>query len=157
MKEALQEPFSITKGDANCSEQDGLNASTDFGMIFEYHVPVGVGLVILPGHTFSAYLYGDDTAEMPATTLVKVVLLDSAKQDARCILGPVMYQSLKEFQDRDKIAAFNVAEPVKVYEQQYIQILTAGADATGSGGVDVTGGTKESYFEMAISRVRQPL
>ena len=44
-----------------------------------------------------------------------------------------------------------------VYEQQYIQILTAGADATGSGGVDVTGGTNESYFEMAISRVRQPL
>jgi len=157
MKEALQEPFSITKGDANCSEQDGLNATTDFGMIFEYHVPVGVGLVILPGHTFSAYLYGDDSAEMPATTLVKVVLLDSAKQDARCILGPVMYQSLKEFQDRDKIAAFNVAEPVKVYEQQYIQILTAGADAAGSGGVDVTGGTNESYFEMAISRVRQPL
>lgn len=157
MNQALQEPFSITKGDADCSEQDGLNASTDFGMIFEYHVPVGVGLVILPGHTLSMYLYGDDSAEMPATTRVKVLVKDSAKQDERCILGPILYQSLKEFQDRDKIASFNVPEPVKIYEQQYITIETSGADATGTGGVDVTGGTKESYFEMAISRVRQPL
>ncbi len=155
--EVLQEPFSLTKGDADVSEQDGLNASSEYGMIFEYHVPTGIGLVILPGHTFAIYLYGDDSAEMPATTLVKVLLKDSSKQDAKTIIGPVLYAKLKEFVDRDKIARFNVSEPVKVYEKQYITIEAAGADATGTGGVDVTGGTNESYFEAAISRVRQPL
>ena len=154
---AIQEPFSLTKGDADVSEQDGLDASTDYGMIFEYHVPTGIGLIILPGHTFGLYLYGDDSAEMPATTLVEVLVKDSSKQDAKTILGPVLYEKLKEFVDRDKIARFSVAESVKVYEKQYITIEAAGADATGTGGVDVTGGTKESYFEAAISRVRQPL
>ena len=159
-REPKQEPFSLTKGDAGVTEQDGLDAAalaTEFGKIFEYHVPVGLGLIILAGHTFSLYLYGDDSAEMPATTLVKVKVLDASKQDEKTILGPVMYATLKEFTDRDKIARFNLPEPVKVYENQYLIIEVAGADATGTGGVDVTGGTNESYFEAAISRVRQPL
>ena len=158
--EVLQEPFTLTQGDSDVTGTDGLDATalaTKYGIIWEYHVPTGIGLIILPGHTFAVYLYGDDSAEMPATSLVKVSVLDSSKQDKRTILGPVLYQTLKEFTDRDKLARFNVVAPVKVYEKQYIQIEEAGADATGTGGVDVTGGTNESYFEMAISRVRQPL
>jgi hypothetical protein len=152
-----QEPFSITKGDSDVTSQDGLNASNEYGMIWEYHVPVGLGLIILAGHTFSLYLHGDDNAEMPDTTMVKVVVLDASKQDEKTILGPVMYKTLKEFQDRDKVARFSCPEPVKVYENQYLQVQTAGADATGTGGVDQTGGSSDSYFEAAISRVRQPL
>jgi len=155
--EARQEPFSLTKGEAGITQQDGLNASTDYGMIFEWQVPTGIGLIILPGHTFAMYLQGDDAAEMPATTLVKVLHKDSSKQDATTVLGPVLYQNLKEFTDRNKIAHFNISAPIKVYEKQYISVETAGADATGTGGVDVTGGAKESYFEAKISRVRQPL
>lgn len=155
--EVLQEAFTLTQGDSDVTATDGLNASTAYGVIYEYHVPTGIGLIILPGHTFSLYLYADDSAEMPATSLIKVSVLDASKQDKKTILGPVLYQSLKEFTDRDKLARFNVTAPVKVYEKQYIQIEEAGADATGSGGVDVTGGTNESYFEMTISRVRQPL
>lgn len=155
--EVLQEPFSLTKGDSDVTEQDGLNASTEYGRIFEYHVPTGIGLIITPGHTFSLYLEGDDAVEMPATTLVKVIAKDSSKQDAKTIIGPILYEKLKEFVDRDKIARFNVSEPVKLYEKQYLVIETAGADVAATGGVDVTGGANESYFEAAISRVRQPL
>ena len=157
MVEVLQEPFTLTKGDSDVTSTDGLNASTAYGVIWSYHVPTGIGLIILPGHTFSVYLEGDDDAEMPATTLIKVYVLDASKQDSRCVLGPVLYQSLKEFTDRDKLARFNVSAPVKVYEKQYIEIEAAGADVAGTGGVDQTGGSSDSYFEMAISRVRQPL
>lgn len=155
--EPKQEPFSLTKGDAAITSTDGLNASTQFGVIWEYHVPVGLGLIILAGHTLAMYLHGDDDAEMPDTTLVKVVVLDASRQDERTILGPVMYKNLKEFTDRDKLARFNIPEPVKVYENQYVQVQTAGADVATSGGVDQTGGSSDSYFEAAISRVRQPL
>jgi len=93
---------------------------------------------------------------MPATTLIKVVTRDSSKQDEKTILGPIMYQSLKEFTDRDKIARFNLSETIKVYEQQYVAIRSVGADATGTGGVDQTGASSDSYFEMLISRVIIP-
>lgn len=155
--EVLQEQFTLTKGDSDVTSSDGPNASTSYGIIYSYHVPTGIGLIILPGHTFSLYLEGDDDAEMPATTMVKVSVLDSSKQDKRTILGPVMYQTLKEFTDRDKLARFNVVAPVKVYEKQYIEVETAGADAATTGGVDQTGASSDSYFEMSIARVRQPL
>jgi len=156
-REAQQEPFSLTKADSNVTSTDGLNASTEWGTIWSYHVPVGIGLIILAGHTLAIYLEGDDDDEMPDTTLVKAVVKDASKQDAKTILGPVMYKTLKEFTDRDKIARFNIPEPVKVYENQYVEVLTSGADVAGTGGVDQTGGSSDSYFEMAISRVRQPL
>lgn len=155
--EPQQEPFSLTKGDSAVTSTDGLDATTSYGVIYSYHVPVGIGLIILAGHTFSLYLEGDDDAEMPATTMVKVVVMDASKQDEKAILGPIMYASLKEFQDRDKVARFNVPEPVKVYENQYLEVHSSGADAAATGGVDQTGGSSDSYFEAAISRVRQPL
>ena len=156
-REVKHEAFTLTKGDSGVTSQDGLDASTEWGKIWEYHIPVGIGLYILPGHTFSCYLHGDDNAQMPATTRVRVLLKDSAQQDVKTILGPVLYQTLKEFVDRDKIARFNVSEPIKVFEQQYIVVETSGADVATTGGVDQTGGASDSYFEMAISRVRLPL
>lgn len=157
VKTAIQEPFSLTKGETGVTSQDGLTASSEFGMIYSYQVPIGQGLIILPGHTFSLYLEGADNSEMPATTRVKVVVKDSAKQEEKAILGPTMYQTLKEFQDRDKIARFNTPGAVKVYERQYLEVWTAGADAAGTGGVDQTGMSSDTYFNAEISRVRQPL
>lgn len=156
MTEPIREPFALTKGESGVTGTDGA-ADTTWSVIWEYQVPTGIGLVIMPGHTFGLYLYADDSAEMPATTLVKIVVLDSSKQDSKTILGPILYKSLQEFVDRDKLARFNVNSPVKIYEKMFIQIQTSGADATGSGGVDVTGGSLESYFEAEIERVRQPL
>ena len=156
-REALIEPFSLTKADSNVTSSDGVVASTAYCTIYSYQVPTGLGHIILPGHTIGMYLEGTDDAEMPATTLIKVSVQDAAQSDKKTILGPIMYASLKEFQDADKIAKFNVPEPVKVYEKQYIIIESAGADATGTGGCDQTGASSDCYFEAKISRVREPL
>ena len=51
------------------------------------------------------------------------------------------------------MARFNIKEAVKLYEGQQLVIQ---ANDVGNG-VDVTGGAVESYFDLAISRVRQPL
>jgi hypothetical protein len=153
MGNAIQEPYALTNGDGDVTGQDGVVASTDFCLIWSYHVSTGIGLVLLPGHTFSLYIAGTDTFEMPATTRVKILLWDSSKQDSKTVLGPILYQSLKEFTDRDKIARFNITAPVKVYEKQYLEIWTAGADVATTGGVVVA----TSYFDAEISRVRSPL
>lgn len=155
--EVKQEPFCLTKADSGITSSDGPDASsTEWGDIWSYQVPTGIGVLILPGHTLSVYLEGDDDAEMPATTRIKVVQRDSSQQDEKTLMGPLLYASLKEFTDRDKIQRFN-AGPFRVYEKQYLVIEVQGADATGTGGVDQTGGSSDSYFEMNISRVRQPL
>lgn len=152
--EPMQEAFALTKGDSSVTSADGGTSASVYQDIWSYQVPVGIGHIILPGHTLGMYLYTNNSAEAVATHLVKVVVRDASKQDEKAILGPIMYATLKELVDRDKIARFNVASPVKVYERQYIVI-----QATGDGTyyIDVTGGTNESYFEMMISRVRQPL
>ena len=157
MAEPKHEPFALTKGDADVVSQDGLNASTDFGWIWRYRVPSGIGLIILPGHTVAVYLHGDDNVEMPATTRLQISVKDTAMAEAKPVLLPTLYQSAKEFTDRDRICRLNVTEPVKVYERQYLVIESAGADVAGTGGVDQTGGARDSYFEMNISRVRMPL
>ena len=152
MVEALQEPFTLTQADAAITATDGLH-STAYGTIYSYLVPVGIGHIILPGHTISMYLYGDDASEMPNTTLVRVLLQDASAQDRKAIMGPILYASLRNFTDRDQMARFSVPEPVKVFERQYIIVEMAGQDVAGTAGQTATG----SYFEMHISRVRQPL
>ena len=152
--DVIQEAFTLTKGDSDVTSADGATSATTYTDIWLYHVPVGLGLIILPGHTFSVYLEDTNDAEMGATVLLKVSVLDSSKQDRKTILGPVQYITLKEFVDRDKMARFNINAPVKLYERQYLAIEATG---NGSYGVDQTGSSSDSYFEMAIQRVRQPL
>lgn len=155
MVEALQEPYTITRGDSDVTETDsGQTSASVYGTIWSYHVPTGLGLIILPGHTFACYLYDTENAEAPNTNLIKIVLLDSSKQDEKAIAGPFMYAVCKTFDDRDKMFRLNVASPVKVYEKQYIEIKVTG---DGSYSVDALSGPAYCYFELAIARVRQPL
>lgn len=150
MPEVMQEPFTLTNGDADVTAVNGGTSATVFYDAWVYHVPTGIGLILLPGHTFSLYDYDDSGAEASATVLVKVSVMDSSKQDRKTILGPVLYQSVKEFTDRDKMARLNLPAPVKVYEKQYVVV-----EVTGDGAQYAV--VASSYFELAISRVRQPL
>jgi len=156
MPEALQEPFTLTKGDAAVAQADGITPA-GWADIFTYTVPVGIGHIILPGHTLACVLWGTDNANMPPTTLVRVTIQDASMQDRKAILGPILYASCQNFTDRDQMLRFNVPEPVKVYERQFIIIESSGLDVTGTV-LDVTGAAaSESYFELAMTRVRQPL
>ncbi len=159
MPEAIQEPFTLTKGDAAVTSADGLDgaAAIIYSDIWTYLVPVGIGHIILPGHTLAIYLRGDDDVEMPITTQLRLVLQDASAQDRKAIAGPILYASVRNFTDRDQMFRLNVPEPIKVYERQSIIIEELGPDVATTGGVDQTGGTIDSYFELTITRVRQPL
>ena len=156
--EVLQEPFVITKGDPNVKSLDGIAQQDVFGTIWIYQVPVGIGLLILPGHTFACYLLGADGKEMPSDTRIKITYADSARAEEKTALYPTLYASARSFDDRDKILRLNVAEPIRIYEQQFLKIHVAGLDTAGTGAVrQAVPGVGESYFELTVSRVRQPL
>ncbi len=159
MPEALQEPFTLTKGDAAVTSADGLIAAVAiiYSDIYTYLVPVGIGHIILPGHTLGMWLEGTDDAEMPLTTQLKLTLMDASGQDRKAIAGPFLYAQVRNLTDRDQMFRLNVPEPVKVYERQSIIIEELGPDATGTGGVDQTGASRDSIFLLSMSRVRQPL
>lgn len=156
MVEPIQEAFAITQADSDITSADGLASSTQFNTIWSYLVPSGTGLIILPGHTFKCYLWGYVSgAEMVATTQLRISMKDTSNQDRKGIVDAFLYAVCKEFSDRDKIMRLNVPKTIKVYEKQYL-IIEATGDGTNY--VDLTdGGGNVSYFELAISRVRQPL
>lgn len=158
MPEALQEPFTLTKGDGNVTSTNGPGVAGVWGTIWSYLVPVGIGHIILPGHTLA--INGESTAaNMPNTSQIRVLVQDASQQDRKAILGPILYASLQNFTDRDQMARFNVPEPVKVYERQYIIIEWMGIEAGANPLLQTAGGGTygESFFELAMSRVRQPL
>jgi len=149
--EVMQEPFDLTAGTAGVV---GTNTAANvLGDLWVYTVPVGVGHIILPGHTISMFLQDLGAAESVPDSIVKILVRDAMSQDEKTIYGPALYQTVKEFQDRDLIARFNIKEAVKLYEGQ--QLVIQANDV--ASGIDVTGGAVESYFDLAISRVRQPL
>lgn len=159
MVEPLRETFTLTKGDAAVTSADGLvgAAATIFSDVYTYLVPVGIGHIILPGHTLAIYGEGVDDDEMPLTTQFRVVIQDASQQDRKAIAGPILYASLRNFTDRDQMFRFNVPEPVKVYERQSIIIEELGPDLLGTGQFYQTGASSDSYFELTMLRVRQPL
>ena len=149
--EALQEPFDLTQGTTGVvGTNTAANVLED---LWVYTVPVGVGHIILPGHTISIFMQDLGAAESAPDSMVKILIRDAMSQDEKTIYGPTLYQTVKDFQDRDLMARFNIKESVKLYEGQ--QLVIQANDV--ASGVDVTGGASESYFDLAISRVRQPL
>jgi hypothetical protein len=142
----LDEPFDLTDQDANITKANATAAT--WSDLYKYQVPVGVGHVLQAGHTFSIYLMNTSSTVNAATDLVKIEVRDSSEQDKRTVYGPAIYQRVQEFQDRNKIARLNVSAPVPVLERQWIVVMVKGATAPG---------TANSYFDLAINRVRQPL
>ncbi len=88
------------------------------------------------------------TTESAATSLVKIEVRDSSEQDKRAVYGPAIYQRVKEFQDRNKLARLNVSAPVPVLERQWIVVMIKATTAPT---------TVNSYFDLAINRVRRAL
>ena len=151
MNNVVEESIDITQGDANCT---GANtAALTWGDLWSYRVPVGIGHVLMPAHTFSCYLQSLTTgAEVESNALVKIVMRDSASQEEKPILTETLYKTLKEFQDVNLKARLNLKEPLKIVEEQYIVIR-----AKTLNGVDVTGGAVESYFDLEAIRIREAL
>ena len=120
MPEALQEPFTLTKGDGNVTAVNGVaNLWSD---IWSYRVPNGVGIVLQAADIISMYL--DDGAEIGRyTSYVRIEVRDPSQESTRLIFGPAIYDRVREFQDRNTVARIGVPEPVKVYARQFIVFM----------------------------------
>lgn len=140
-------PFHISRLDGNITEIDGV-AATWTG-IWTYEVPLGTGIILQAGDTIAAYLEDTSPAQVGNyDCYVKVEVQDPSGLSVLQIFGPSLYNQVKEFSDRNKLARLNVSEPVKVYPRQKIVISVKDAVA-----IDAS----DSYFDLFTSKVGIPL
>lgn len=149
VEEVKMAPFHITDADGNIT--DGSDGTTGvWGDVWKYQVPQGTGIILQAGDQFSLRLNDDATPTECGRydCYVKLVVRDPSEQDEKLILGPCLYNKLREFQDRNTVAKLQLAGPVKVYPRQWIAIA-----AKDVGTIDVS----ECYFDLLTSKVSVPL
>lgn len=153
MPEIIEQPYTMYQDDPVLSVADGV-AST-WSDIWKFQCPIGVSLIIKPEHTLSLYLAIAGPAEVAVaagtwdTCAVRVEKRDSSGSDVQVICGPRIYRAFRQFDDRNRLAHFNVpAEGVIISEREYFVIL-AYDDGTISEAV--------CYFEARIAKVRKAL
>lgn len=148
-KAAVLAPFFITDSDGNITDgSDGTNVV--WGDVWKYQVPQGTGIVLQAGDQFSCFL-SDDTVPTEVgryDCYVKIEIRDPSEQDNQLAFGPALYNRIREFQDRNKIARLGIGKPIKVYPRQWIVIA-----AKDVGTIDVS----ECYFSLLTSKVAVPL
>lgn len=117
-----------------------------WGDIWKYQVPTGQAHILKPKHTFSAYL--DDTSgEISAGKgRIKIEIRDPSEQDAMTVFGPALYESVKEFADRDKMATLEVQKEVLVEERFFIVIIVYSDETTDE---------SDCYFNLETIRIRK--
>lgn len=146
MGRPVEEVYSLTNAATGITEADGVAAK--WSDIWAYQVPTGLAHVLLPQHTFSIYLE-DGSAEVGGGTCqVRLVIRDTSEMDEKAFFPPALYVTVKEFQDKDKVAKLNVRESVQVLEKMYITV-----QAKDDGTIDAS----DSYFELQTLRVRNSL
>lgn len=142
-------PFHITDADGNIT--DGSDGTTGvWGDVWKYQIPQGTGIILQAGDQLSIYLADDATPTEVGRydCYVKLEVRDPAEQDITLVLGPALYNGLREFQNRNTITRLGNPEPVKVYPRQWIVIA-----AKDVGTIDVS----ECYFDLLTSKVAVPL
>lgn len=141
-------PYHITNGDQAITPADGVAAT--WSDIWKFRVPQNVGIVISPGDTFACYLDDASPAEcaQDGTCRVRVEVRDASEQHRETVMGDVIYNKLREFQDRDKIFKFTSPQPVKVHERQWIVIMVKD---------DAIVDESDSYFDMLVTRIAESL
>lgn len=148
MPKIVEEAFDLNQEDTNVTQAD--TTSGEWGDLFLYQVPTGHSHVLKKEHTFSAYLKDTNGTELTAPQLVRLEVRDSTQMDRKTIYGPTIYATVKEFQDRDKMATLNVPGEIYVREKMYIAIVVK---SSGTYGAD----KDTSYFDLNINRIRQTL
>ena len=146
----VSEPFTLEQIDTTLipsgNRSDGTaNAWT---AIWKFQVPAGQGMVLSREDMLAFYLE-DASAEVGNNDcLVRISVRDTAESDSRVIYGPRNYVTVKEFQDRRKVARLGIPVPVKVYEEQWIVI-----EVKDNGAIDES----DSQFMLEMPRTRQGL
>ena len=147
-----EEKFEINQNSTGITEVDGLGATWE-GNIWDFKVPLNTWIKLRPSDIFSCYLVGDDAAQMPAATQVRVVRRDVANEDTKPILSACLYQRVKDFTDKDKMKHLTIDREIEVGPDEHIVVMVNGADAAGTGDTDASA----SNFKLQTTRRRKAL
>lgn len=148
MPRVIEEAFDLTQESPDVTQAD--TTVNEWGDLFLYQVPTGTSHVLKPEHTFSAYLKDTNGTVLTDNQQVKIEVRDSTQSDSKTVFGPTIYKTVQDFTDRNKKAKLQVQAPVYLREKMYIAIMVKSVDSYGCDKDD-------SYFNLAINRVRQSL
>ena len=146
----VTEPFTLEQIDTTlipaANRSDG--TANTWIKIWKFQIPAGMGFSVVSGGQISMYLE-DASAEVGVNTCrVRITLSDTSEGDNRPIWGPQPYVNVKEFQDRRKVARFQLSEPISIYEEQFFNI-----EVDDDGVIDES----DSRFMIEMYRTRQGL
>jgi len=146
-----EESWDLTSGDTAAipaaNRADG--TANKWSDIWKYQVPTGQSHLLRPEYYIA--MHGMDTSPAEVgngTCQAKVLVRDQSEQDEKCIFGPALYISLKEFQDREKMAKLTLKEDL-VVDEKYFVVLSVKDDATFD--------ESASYFKLQTTRFRPGL
>ena len=148
----ITEKFHLVPTSTGITELDGVGATWSAD-IWDFQPPLGTSLVLKPTDTFAAYLVGNDTVEMPASTQIRIVKRDVTNEQAYPVLTNVYYQKVKDFTDSKKIMHLTIDKEVEVDADEHLVIMVNGADVAGTDDLDAS----LSHFELITTRRRKPL
>lgn len=138
--------YEINPSSTGITEADGDKAN--FKDIWDFKVSLNTWIILQPTDLFAAKLYGDDAAEMPKATRLRVVRRDVSNEDSKPVLSEIYYQLAKDFTDLAKLMHLSIKEKIEVGPEEHIVVQIAGLDATGTGDTDASA----SYFKILTTR-----
>ena len=145
-----REKFELNSGVSGITELDGQGATWQAD-IWDFKVPNNTQIILSPSDTFAIYLVGDDAAEMPKQTKIRVVIRDVSNETAKPIIKDCNYQRFKSFADKKQIVRLEVPEEIVVDSEEHIVVMVNGADAAGTGDTDASA----SHFKLVTTRNRK--
>jgi len=157
-REIKGELFRLTTADATASTDsycENYAIRYSFAPIWTYQVPVGQEFILLPEHRLGIHIEDDEasSAEWGDPQKVRVVAWDANKKRMQ-IIYEGRYMESKEMQDIDKMATFDILEPVHLKSGDHIQIEGLCDDGTTAlYTIDVS----DSYFSLEMLRIRAGL
>ena len=143
----------ISESTTGVAQVDG-NGATWQVDIFNLTVPFNQKHVFTSNCTVYMSLVGDDAAQMPDRTLVRVVKRDMDSQELKPLLS-TLYVNCKEPKNVKKMAHLNIpeGEQVVVTPGEHIAIMVNGADAATTGDTDASA----SSFRITSQRERKSI
>lgn len=147
----MWEPKEITESTTGIAALDGQGATWTVD-IWNLTIPFNQKHKLGPTNTFSCSLVGDDAAQMPDKTLVRVVKRDMDEQETVTLLS-TLYKNCKEFVDKNKIQKLTVRADILSTPGEHIAIMVNGVDAATTGDTDASA----SSFKLTSLRERKSI
>lgn len=147
----MWEPKEITESTTGVAALAGQGATWNVD-IWNLTIPFNQKHKLGPTNTFSCSLVGDDAAQMPDKTLVRVVKRDMDSWETVTLLS-TLYKNCKEFTDKNKIQNLTVRNDILCTPGEHIAIMVNGADVATTGDTDQTA----SSFKLTSLRERKSI